>query len=364
MTDIKAVKHGKKEVSELASRLEQLAIEYVPIDSIEPNSYNPNRQSQRDFELLKRSMREDGFDQPVLVQRATNQIVDGEHRWRAARELSVECTACEAPLDAHPETCTVAKARRGFDPIPVVFVDMSAEQMRISTLRHNRARGSEDYELSNALLRDLRELGALDWAQDSLMLDDKEIARLLDDSPVPEVLSSYEFGEAWEPLDKQEQGAPTVQANVVLTDSRGQDLAVPVVEAASPEAAERIAAAEALLQQEGTNLTKHQRQTITWSREVFKLSMTFSGEEARVVRQVLGDTPAVAVVELCRAVKNQMDPAEWAEREIAARLPYQGKQGSDAQEDARRKREAIADGQIPKWDNERDNLGMLVKDKA
>ena len=161
----KIIKKGKKEIDKKNVSLKELAIEYVSVDSIKPNNYNPNRQSEHDFELLLKSMEEDGFTQPIIVQQSTKMIVDGEHRWRAATVL-------------------------GYTEIPVVFVEMTPEQMRIATLRHNRARGSEDLELSVQVLRDLQELGALDWAQDSLMLSDDEINRLLDDIPVPEALAN------------------------------------------------------------------------------------------------------------------------------------------------------------------------------
>lgn len=129
---------GMAAVGKKASALERLVVEYVAVDSIKPNSYNPNRQTERDFELLLLSMKEDGFTQPIVCQRESREIVDGEHRWRAGRHL-------------------------GLEMVPVVFVDMTMEQMRISTLRHNRARGSEDIDLSTKVLQDLRELGALDW---------------------------------------------------------------------------------------------------------------------------------------------------------------------------------------------------------
>ena len=79
--------------------------------------------------------------------------------------------------------------------IPVVFVDMSVEQMRIATLRHNKARGSHDIELEAAVLRDLQQLGAIEWAQDSLMLDDVELDRLLNDVAAPNELHSENYSE-------------------------------------------------------------------------------------------------------------------------------------------------------------------------
>ena len=52
---------GKAAVEKKNVKLEKLVIEYVSVDDIKPNSYNPNRQSAHDFDLLKKSMSEDGF---------------------------------------------------------------------------------------------------------------------------------------------------------------------------------------------------------------------------------------------------------------------------------------------------------------
>lgn len=163
---------GRNAVAKKIETLKVLNIEYVAPDSIYPNAYNPNRQTERDFELLLSSMTEDGFTQPILVDKRTKEIIDGEHRWRAAQRL-------------------------GLKEIPVVFTDMTPEQMRISTLRHNRARGSEDIELTIEILKDLRELGALEHAVDSLGMSDKEINALIEDLPAPEKQASEEFAKAW-----------------------------------------------------------------------------------------------------------------------------------------------------------------------
>ena len=138
-----------------SNELGSVEVVYTPTDSIRPNSYNPNRQSADEFELLLKSIATDGFTQPVIVQRETNQIVDGEHRWRAAQKLEI-------------------------GSIPVVFVDMTPEQMRVATLRHNRARGSEQIDLTSLLIREIESMNAIEWAQDELMMSDDELALLLD----------------------------------------------------------------------------------------------------------------------------------------------------------------------------------------
>ena len=173
----KIKKKGRKEVAKKNKVLESLDIQYINVNDIHPNEWNPNRQSEHDFELPLKSMREDGFTQPVVAIKTDEgliKIVDGEHRWRAAHTL-------------------------GFDEIPVVITPMTEEQAKIATLRHNRARGSEDVDLTAELLRDLEKLGALDWAQDSLMMDDTEIQKMLEDIPAPEALAADEYTEAWEP---------------------------------------------------------------------------------------------------------------------------------------------------------------------
>ena len=109
---------------------DRLKIELVPVDSIHPNSYNPNHQTDEQFALLLESMRSDGFTQPIVVQEATKVIVDGEHRWRAAQAL-------------------------GLSMVPVVFVNLSIEQQYRATLQHNWARGREDASLAAVIMRDL-----------------------------------------------------------------------------------------------------------------------------------------------------------------------------------------------------------------
>jgi ParB/RepB/Spo0J family partition protein len=253
---------GRAAVEKKARALERLTVEYVEITSVSPNRYNQNRQSEHDFELLCRSMREDGFTQPIICQRETRQIVDGEHRWRAAAEL-------------------------GYTEIPVVFVDMTPEQMRIATLRHNRARGEEDVDLTAAVLRDLRELGALDWAQDSLMLDDTELQNLLEDVTAPEALAAAEFSDAWEPRP------------AAVTDADNGDGHERPAVSMTPQTLTEQRRQEARLQ---AAQTEQERQAIRKEvQETYRLLCVFTGSEARVVKAVLGTEGAQKVLQWCRA---------------------------------------------------------------
>lgn len=252
---------GRKAVEKTANALKTLKVTYVKATDLKPNSYNPNRQSPHDFELLLRSMREDGFTQPIVAQSKTSEIVDGEHRWRAALEL-------------------------GYEEIPVVFVDMTIEQMRIATLRHNRARGSEDIELSAQVLRDLSELGALDWAQDSLMLDDVEIQRMLDDVPAPEAFGDAEWTDAWTPgtPDDDDSERPTLGEHSMTS------------------------AASTILRQREQKLreakTEEERQQARRETAVYRVSLIFADEEAEAVKAVLEPSPAKNLLAVCRKLND------------------------------------------------------------
>lgn len=145
----------------------------TPIEKMFPNPYNPNRMAEHEFSLLKKSMREDGFTQPVIIL-PTGQIVDGEHRWKAAKEL-------------------------GYTEIPAVTIDLDEAKRRISTIRHNTARGTHDIEAEALMLKDLEQMGQLDWAQDQLGLSNDEIDKMLNDlTPLDVYGGDAAYGQSWD----------------------------------------------------------------------------------------------------------------------------------------------------------------------
>lgn len=257
---------GRKAVEKKFASLEELVIEYVKLDSIFPNSYNPNRQSERDFELLKKSIMEDGFTQPIIVQKKSREIVDGEHRWRAMHQL-------------------------GFTTIPVVFVDMTDQQQRISTLRHNRARGNEDIELTSSILRDLRELGALDQATESLSLSSREINALLDDLPATEANASKEFANAWIPIEmagKESEYTTISNRRISVTDTAQKTMqAIEKAVDGTPDHVEKT------------------QQSLQMRTEIVRVTVNFQGEDAILVKSMLEPSPAQKLLNLCKShVKN------------------------------------------------------------
>lgn len=103
-----------------------LRIDYVPVDDIMPNDYNPNTHSADSFDLLIKSLLYFGFTQPIVVHRDTMKIVDGENRYRAA--------------------CVI-----GYKLVPVCFVDFGEEKLKYATIMHNMARGHNNNEMMDKL---------------------------------------------------------------------------------------------------------------------------------------------------------------------------------------------------------------------
>jgi ParB-like chromosome segregation protein Spo0J len=172
----------------------------------------------------------------------------------------------------------------GYAELPVVFVDMTPEQMRIATLRHNRARGSEDITLTAALFHDLESLGALKWAQDSLDLTDAEVNKLLEDIPAPEALSGEDFNEAWVPDQGGIQSTETTQIGEVRAS---------LTPAAISETRRRE---EALKKAK----TEEEKKTIRQESDITRYSFTFTGAEAKTVDTVLVKEPAKTLLRLCQ----------------------------------------------------------------
>ena len=260
----------RKAIEKTGESLERLHVEYQPIDSIQPNKYNPNRQDEHTMELLLRSIEDNGFTQPVIIN-MDNVIVDGEHRWRAAQAL-------------------------GMAEIPIVKVDMSDQQMRIATISHNTARGNHDIELEVQVLRDLESLGALDWAQDSLMISDDEITKLLEDIPAPESLADEDFSTAWEP-DKLYD---TKDDDFLAQSETGtQELDKKHTRSMTQETLIRVREREQQIKQAKT---EQDREAAKDDKAFYRLSLVFHGDEAEIVKSVLGKEPAQRIMDLCRGL--------------------------------------------------------------
>ena len=95
----------------------------LPLGLLDPNPWNPNRMGPANYARLKRELAR-GFLAPLLVRPRGNrfQIIDGEHRFRLARELG-----CRA--------------------VPCVVATLSDQEARLKTLQMNGLRGENAPDL-------------------------------------------------------------------------------------------------------------------------------------------------------------------------------------------------------------------------
>jgi ParB-like chromosome segregation protein Spo0J len=154
-------------------------VQWVPIEMVYANDYNPNKVAPPELKLLELSIKEDGYTQPIVVWRTEYgfEVVDGFHRHLIGKKLGYE-----------------------FLPIVIINNNRSGRDDRIaSTIRHNRARGKHQVEAMSDIVV---ELSRRNWSDQriakELGMDSDEVLRLKQITGLAELFAGEEFSEAWE----------------------------------------------------------------------------------------------------------------------------------------------------------------------
>jgi ParB-like chromosome segregation protein Spo0J len=161
-------------------------VRWVPSNGVTANDYNPNSVAPPEMELLRTSIRADGYTQPIVgnEEDGTIVVVDGFHRHRVGKE----CADVNELIH---------------DYLPVVQI--RAEQVdrnhrMASTVRHNRARGKHKVEAMSDMVIELKRRN---WSDakicKELGMDQDEVLRLCQISGLSDIFSGQEFSKAWEP---------------------------------------------------------------------------------------------------------------------------------------------------------------------
>ncbi len=129
-----------------------ITIEHVPIGELRIDPFNPRRISDQELDALTRSIRGFGLVDPIIARREDQTVIGGHQRLVAARRL-------------------------GMKTVPVVYLDISAEQAKLLNLALNRISGGWDQELLARLLAELSEAPDVDIALSGFGED--EVAKLL-----------------------------------------------------------------------------------------------------------------------------------------------------------------------------------------
>ena len=169
-----------------------LGVRMVPAEKIVANDYNPNRMASPEMQLLRISIEQDGYTQPIVTyydaERDVYEVVDSFHRY-LVNELYFH----------EPE-------------LPVVVIDKPLDQRIASTIRHNRARGT--HQILD-MARIVCSLTARGWDDGQICrylgMELDEVIRLKQVSGLKEAFANHVFSKSWEEFERRlenEEGFP------------------------------------------------------------------------------------------------------------------------------------------------------------
>lgn len=159
------------------------AIEWVDRDSLTANNYNPNVVASTEMELLKLSILEDGWTQPLVV-REDDVIIDGFHRWTVADD---------------PEIRSMTDGK-----VPIVRLrHRNREEQMASTVRHNRARGTHLVLRMADIVKQLIDEQQLPIKRVQVIMgmDREEVERLYDRGDMVKRAAADDFNQGWVPTE-------------------------------------------------------------------------------------------------------------------------------------------------------------------
>lgn len=153
----------------------------VALDSCHPNPWNPNRMDGLTYAKTIESIRKYGFIDPMTVRALPGkpgewQIIDGENRWRAARDLGIESG-------------------------PAFSLGNVEEKMAMQlTIVLNELRGQYDPRSMGSLLRTLLDNETIDELTRTLPFTEESLRGLIG-------LQDFDWGT----LGKQQESAPSAE---------------------------------------------------------------------------------------------------------------------------------------------------------
>lgn len=157
---------------------------WVPIEKVEPNDYNPNSVATVEMGLLYKSIKKDGYTQPVVTiydeKRDKYVIVDGFHRYYV----------CKTKKDIFD---------RNMGMLPIVIIDKNISERMAATVRHNRARGEHSIDGMSNLVFKMLEDGMSDAdVCNELGMEPEELLKLKHLTGFSKLFKDTEYKKAWE----------------------------------------------------------------------------------------------------------------------------------------------------------------------
>lgn len=194
-------------------------VQWVKSESVAANDYNPNTVAPPEMELLRVSINNDGYTQPVVTwnNKKNIEVVDGFHRTRVCKEFD-----------------DVRNRVHGYLPIVSIKKDNEDRNNRIaSTIRHNRARGKHRVDAMSDIVLELKNRN---WKNSriakELGMDEDEILRLCQITGLADLFSDDDFSKSWDiegsedaefiPLDEFSDISESEQVRTVNTSDENR----------------------------------------------------------------------------------------------------------------------------------------------
>lgn len=189
-------------------------VRWVPADSVHANDYNPNKVAPPEMELLRLSIANDGYTQPIVAMQDDEgqvEVIDGFHRHRVGKE--------------YPD---VSERVHGYLPVVQIREDRTDKNDRIaSTIRHNRARGKHMVQAMSDIVVELKRRN---WSEarigKELGMDPDEVLRLCQITGLAELFQDEEFSQAWDieaAIDEADEHGALEETYEALRDAEGDE---------------------------------------------------------------------------------------------------------------------------------------------
>lgn len=190
--------------------MDNLKIEYLPVDSLEPYEKNTRKHQKEDISQIVKSIKKFGFDDPIGIWSDHNVIVEGHGRLMAAKKL-------------------------GMKEVPVIRLDhLTDEQRRQYGIMHNKTAELSVWDM-DALAEELKDLDMSDFDVDfGIPEEDSDKDKTVVEVDAPSVDDIKEpvakLGDIWQlgnhrvmcgdstMIDDVEKLMDGVKADLVVTD--------------------------------------------------------------------------------------------------------------------------------------------------
>lgn len=171
-----------KEISEIKQPID--LVRWIPLHKVQPNDYNPNSVAKIEMGLLYKSIKHDGYTQPIVTiyDKEIDKyiIVDGFHRY----------FTCKNNKDIY-------ELNKGY--LPCVVIEKDINERMAATVRHNRARGEHSISgMSNMVFEMLQNGWSDSEICNHLGMEAEEILKLKHITGFSKLFQNIEYNKSWE----------------------------------------------------------------------------------------------------------------------------------------------------------------------